>query len=152
MAYANTIYPAKAALKAALEAHTFPDTPPTITWGAPTEKEDVTYDMIYLGPVNDQPAEDTFLVLGGVRVDETYRLTVMVDVYRYGDDEQATELRAWQLHDGVLSVLDADHTIGGTVNRITGFRVRQSNPVPQPSQWRSQILIEVAVVGFVSLP
>lgn len=148
MAYATTIYPAKAALKAALEAHTFPDTPPTITWGAPTEKEDVTYDMIYLGPVNDQPAEDQFLVLGD-RVNESYRLTVMVDVYRYGDDEQATELRAWQLHDGVLSVLAADRTISGTVTQLTGFRVRQSNPVPQPSQWRSQILIEIAVVGLV---
>src|SRR5690349_6724925 len=149
MPYATTIYPAKAALKAALEAHTFPDTAPTITWGQPTENEDVTYDMIYLGPTNDPPADDDFVSLGGGRVDEVYRLSVMVDVFRFGDGEQATEQRAWQLHDGVMTVLCADHTIGGTVNRISGFRVRQSNPVPTPQHWRSQIRIEVAVVGLV---
>lgn len=149
MAYATTIYPAKAALKSLLEQHTFPDTAPTITWGAPTETEDITYDMIYLGPTNDQPAEDEFVSLGGGRVDETYRLSLIVDVYRFGDDEQATEQRAWQLHDGVLSVLCANPTIGGTVNRVNSFRVRQSNPVPSPQHWRSQILIEAAVVGLV---
>ncbi len=29
------------------------------------------------------------------------------------------------------------------------FRFRQVNPVPTPQHWRSQILIEVAVVGLV---
>lgn len=149
MAYATTIFPAKVALKAALEAHTFPGTAPTISWGGPTEGEDVTFDMLYLGPTNDPPADEDFTTLGGGRVDESYRLSVFADVYRYGDDEQATEERAWQLHDGVLTVLCADHTIGGTVNRITGFRVRQVNPIPTPQHWRSQIQIEVAVVGLV---
>lgn len=148
MAYATTVYPAKLALKAALEAHTFPADAPTISWGAPIEGEDQSYDMIYLGPTTP-PAEDAFTALGGGRVDEAYRITVFVDVYRYGDDEQTTEARAWDLHNGVLSVLSADHTIGGTVNRLTGFQVVQSNPVPTPSLWRSQIRIEVAVVGLV---
>lgn len=149
MAYTTTVYPAKAALKGLLEAHTFPDTAPTISWGGPTESEDIAYDMVYFGPTNDPPAEDDFTTLGGGRVDESYRLSVAVDVYRFGDDEQATEQRAWQLHDGVMSVLLADKTIGGTVNRIESFRVRQVNPVPTPQHWRSQILIEVAVVGLV---
>lgn len=149
MSYTTTVYAAKAALKGLLEAHTFPDTPPTITWGGPTEAEDQTFDMVYLGPVNRQPAEDDFRVLGGDRVDESYRISVICDVYRYGDDEQATEQRAWQLHDGVMTVLCADKTIGGTVNRITGFRVSQSNPIPSANLWRSQILIEIAVAGLV---
>ena len=50
MPYVSTVYPAKSALKTLLEAHTFPDTAPTISWGGPTETEDIAFDMVYLGP------------------------------------------------------------------------------------------------------
>lgn len=149
MAYATTVYPAKVALKALLGAHTFPDSAPTISWGAPTETEDIGYDMVYLGPT--EVPEDQFVTLGATRTDEDYRITVFVDVYKFGDDEQATELRAWQLLDGVMSVLVANPTLSGTVNRMPGFRFRQVNPVPTPQHWRSQIQIDVAVVGLVFL-
>ncbi len=147
MPYVSTVYPAKSALKTLIEAHTFPDTAPTISWGGPTESEDITFDMIYLGPT--EVPQNEYVTLGAGRTDESYRISVLVDVYRYGDDEQATEQRAWQLLDGVMTVLAADKTISGTVNRTTGFRFRQVNPVPTPQHWRSQILIEVAVVGIV---
>lgn len=147
MPYATTVYPAKVALKGLLEAHTFPDTAPTISWGQPTEPEDITYDMIYLGPT--EVPENQYVTLGGARTDETYSIHVLVDVYRYGDDEQATEARAWELLNGVISVIATEKTLGGTVNRVTGFRFRQVNPVPSAQNWRSQILIEVAVVGLV---
>ncbi len=147
MPYTSTVYPAKSALKTLLEAHTFPDTAPTISWGGPTESEDITYDMIYLGPT--AVPENEYVTLGAGRTDETYRISVLVDVYRYGDDEQATEQRAWQLLDGVMTVIAANKTISDTVNRTVGFRFRQVNPVPSPQHWRSQILIEVAVVGLV---
>lgn len=147
MAYETTVYPAKVALKALLEAHTFTDGQPTISWGAPTENEDTTYDMVYLGPTGED--QDAFTTLGAQRVDEEFVLTVFVDIYKYGDDEQATEQRAWQLHDGVLSVLAANPTLSGTVNRIPRFRRRQVNPIPSPDLWRSQIQIDVTVVGLV---
>ncbi len=147
MAYVSTVYPAKSALKTLLEAHTFPDTAPTISWGSPTESEDITFDMIYLGPT--AVPQNEYVTLGAGRIDETYRISVLADVYRYGDDEQATEQRAWQLLDGVMTVVDANKTLNGTVNRTTGFRFDQRNPIPNPQHWRSQILIEVAVVGIV---
>lgn len=150
MAYETTVYPAKAWLKAALDAHTFPDDAPKVDWGGPTENEDVDFNMIYLGPT--EVPENEYVTLGAGRTDETYRIFVFVDVYRYGDDEQATELRAWVLLNGVLTVIHADHTLGGTVNRVTGFRFRQVNPAPdeQWPHWRTQIQIEVAVVGLVT--
>jgi hypothetical protein len=147
MAYATTVYPAKVALKALLAAHTFPSDAPTINWGAPTESEDVTYDAIYLGPT--EVPEDQFTTLGHGRTDEDYRITVFVDVYKYGDDEQATEARAWELFNGTLTVLAANPTLSGTVSRMPGFRFRQVNPIPSADIWRSQIQIDIAVVGLV---
>jgi hypothetical protein len=150
VAYATTVYPAKVAIKAALEAHVFPGSVPTISWGQPTEPEDVSYDAIYMGPT--EVPEDQFLVLGATRLDERYRLSILVDVRQYGDDEQATEARAWELANAVMSVLTADLTVYGTVHRTEGYRFRQSNPVPTPTQWRSQILIEAQLVGLVQIP
>ena len=149
MAYATTVYPAKVALKAALEAHTFAGGQPVISWGAPTESDDLSYEMIYFGPTNDPPADEQLNTLGAGKVDEVYTLKILAEVYQQGDDEQAVEQRAWQFHDGILTVLCADHTIDGTVNRITGFRARQVTTMAATKYWRSQILIEVAVVGLV---
>jgi hypothetical protein len=145
--YTTTVYPAKVALKALLEAHTFPDAAPTISWGAPTEGEDVFYDMIFLGPTGE--IEDEYTTLGGDRITEEFGLTVFVDVRMYGDDEQATELRAWQLHDGIMTVLHDNPTLSGTVSRIPRFRRQQVNPIPSPSMWRSQITIAAVIVGYV---
>ncbi len=143
---AGTVYPAKVALKALLEGWTWPTGAPSIAWGSPTQDEDITLDAIYFGGVE---ITDDFRVLGATRTDEQYNLTIVVDVRRYGDDEQATEQRAWQLHDEVLTMLRANMTLSGAINRITGFRVRQANPVPSTQQWRSQIVIEAACVGFI---
>jgi hypothetical protein len=142
----GTVYPAKVNLKALLEGWGWPVSDPTVTWGSPTENEDVALDAIYFGGTE---IADDFRVLGAGRSDETYYLTVVVDVRRFGDDEQATEQRAWVLHDNVLTLLRANMTLTGAINRVTGYRVRQGNPVPSPSQWRSQILIEVGCVGLI---
>lgn len=150
MAYATTVYPAKVAILTALQAYTFPGGAPEIRWGAPTEREDISFDGIYLGPT--EVPEDQFLVLGAGRLDEAYRLSILVDVRQYGDDEQATEARAWDLANAVMDVLTSDLTVSGTVHRTTGYRFRQSNPVPSPSMWQSQILIEAQLVGLVHIP
>lgn len=142
----GTVYPAKVALKALLAGWTWPETTPDIAWGSPTENEDVTLDAIYFGGTE---IEDTFRLLGASRSDEEYDLLLVVDVRRYGDDEQATEKRAWDLHDEIVTLLRANMTLSGTIHRITGYRVRQSNPVPSPQQWRSQILIMPHCVGFI---
>lgn len=144
----TTVYTAKVNTKAALDAHTWPGGAPTVNWGAPTEAEDVVTDAVYFG---DTEITDEHRILGARRVDEEYRLRIVVDVRRYGDDEQTTEQRAWVLHDEILTVLNADHTLGGAINRITGYTVRQGS-VPSPQEWRSQIVIDVGCVGFIDYP
>lgn len=147
MAYATTIYPAKAALDELLRAHSWPGDPPDILWGAPTEMDDQTWDMIYQG--SPTTIRDAYVGLGP-RIDETFELTVAIDVHRYGDDEQATEARAWELFDGLMSVLTANQTLLGTVNRLTGFRLEPPAAQPSgPQQWRCQIIVRVQVVGIV---
>lgn len=143
----GSVYPAKVNLKALLEAHTWPVSAPAIGWGSPTEEEDVTMDSVYLG---ETEITDEFRILGATRTDEEYRLRIVVDVRRYGDDEQATEQRAWALHDEILTLLRANMTLGGAINRITGYSVRQVNPLPSPQQWRSLIVIEALCVGFIN--
>lgn len=143
----TTVYPAKVNLKALLEAHTWPVEAPSITWGSPTETEDhPTLDLVYFG---DTEIADDFRILGATRSDESYKLRVVIDVRRWGDDEQATEQRAWELHDQILTLLRANMTLSGAINRVTGYVVRQANPVPSPQQWRSLIAIEVSCVGFI---
>ena len=142
----GSVYPAKVALKAILEAHTWTGGTPAIAWGSPTENEDVTLESIYFGGVE---ITDEFRVLGAGRSDESYNLLVVIDVRRYGDDEQATEQRAWMLYDELITLLQANLDLNGAIHHLSGFRVRQANPVPSPSQWRSQILVEIACASYV---
>lgn len=143
---ATTIYPAKVALKALLEAHTWPVGSPRIAWGQPTESEDTanTWEILYLADVE---VADDFVTLGATRLDETFNLRVVIDIRRYGDDEQATEQRAWALRDEIVGLLRTDPTLGGVINRITGFRIRPVN-IPGPSQWRTQIVLDAQCVGL----
>ena len=143
---ATTIYPAKVAVLAMLEAHSWPVSTPHITWGAPTESEDVPRggEMIYLREVE---VTDDFVTLGASRLDESFALPVVIDVIRYGDDEQQTEARAWVLRDEIIGLLRGDPTLGGAINRISGFRVRPTN-FPGPQTWRTQIVVEAACVGL----
>lgn len=142
---ASTVPAAKTNLIALLQAHTWPGSTPVISWGAPTEAEDYAAggEMIYLG---DEIPTAEFATLGGERLDETYTLPVVIDVTEYGDDERATELRARALRDEVMLVLRTNPTLGGAVNRQTGFRYPRGS-LPQPGQWRAQLDIEVTLVG-----
>jgi hypothetical protein len=147
----GTVYPAKVALKALLEDWDWPASTtgasPRIAWGAPSETEDQRFEAIYFGSVE---LADDFRILGATRSDETYNLPVVVDVHQRGDSEQATEQRAWVLHDEILTLLRANMTLSGVINRITGYRVRHAGLPSGPKQWRSQILIEVFCVGYIT--
>jgi hypothetical protein len=143
---ATTIYPAKVALKAALIANTWPTTTPQISWGEPTRAEDVSPngELIFLADVE---VSDDFLTLGHSRLDETFALRVVIDVWKQGHDEQATEARAWVLRDEVVDLLRANPTLGGAINRITGFRARPAS-VPHSNGWRYQIVLDALCVGL----
>jgi hypothetical protein len=129
MAYATTIYPARAALDTLLRAYTWTGDTPTVAWGPPSEEEDQAFDLVYQGtPVIEEVAFPGL----SLRSDEEYTLPIVADVREYGDDEKATEQHAWS----------------HVNNRFTGIDIEMGN-VPQPSQWRTQIVVRVSVVGIV---
>jgi hypothetical protein len=149
---ASTIGPAKLALLALLEAVTWPGTPqPEIKYGQPTEGEDAPYggEMIFLGETRGTTPITRLGSAGPV--DEAFNLRYVIDVRHEGDDEQTTEARAWALYDAARVAVMASPTIGGTVNRIAnnGFTWTQVN-VPEPQAWRTQIVVDVSVVGLAS--
>ena len=147
MAYATTVLPAKQALDTLLRAYSWTGGAPAIRWGEPTEAEDASLDMIWQGAPE---VRDEYLTLGAARIDENYELVVVVDVRRYGDDEKATEERAWSLFNQLAALLHSNDTLSGAVNRTTGFTFTPSNDVSGPQQWRTQITVRVAVVGYIT--
>lgn len=147
MPYSTSVYPAKVAIFEALKALAWTGTAPSVAWGAPTQPSDIGLDIVYLGPTT--VPENTFTALGGGRSDEEYRISVWIDVRMWGDDEQATEAQAWTHYDDIATYLSDNPTLGGTVNRVTGITFGQVNPVDSPESWRSQIVLEVAVIGLV---
>ena len=146
---ASSVPNAKGALRDLLQAHTFPGTQPQVTWSQPTEHEDYgSYELIYMG--DSPPIAETYRVLGHTRLDEEYTIRLFVDVYKYGDDEEATERRAYQLRDHVVSVVNLNQTLSGTVNRVNGFLVTPAN-TPGGNTWHTRLLIEIAVVAYETL-
>lgn len=146
MPYSTTIFSAKSALDTLLQGVTWTATEtPTVLWGPPTEEEDQAFDLVYQGTTVIE--EIPFPGLS-TRNDEVYTLPVVVDVREYGDDEKATEQHAWSHVNDILTLLRANLNLSGTVSRFQGFEL-QVGSLPEPSQWRTQIVVRVQVVGIV---
>ena len=145
------IVQAKAAVKALLEANRWPVTSPVIRWGGPTESEDFPRggELIYFADSDFETSDDS-LRLGRTAYDEAFTIRIVIDVRRLGDDEQGTEARAWQLYDAVAALLDnnANRTLSGTVNRLAGRTVRQTN-IPLPQEWLARITVEQNAVAHI---
>jgi hypothetical protein len=148
MAAASTVYDAKDAIQSLLAAHTWPDEAPTILWEPPPENEDWagTFDAVYFG--NQPGITVTHRILGRPRADEEYRIQVVVDVNRYGDDPKATERRMWDLVDEILQILRDNVTLNGTIQRMGDYSIQHGNK-PAGQLWRSQVVIDIAVVGHI---
>jgi hypothetical protein len=66
-----------------------------ITWGAPTETEDLAEEMVFFDdPVVRRP---NWGPLGAGNIDEEYVLTLKVRNHFPDDDQAAAETRAWEL-------------------------------------------------------
>jgi hypothetical protein len=144
--YATTIYPAKAALDTLLRGWTWPDGAPLIAWGPPSEQEDTAFDAVYQGTTVVEEVPFPGL---STRNDEVYTLPIVADVRRYGDDEKATEQRAWSHVNEVLTLLRTNLELSGTVCRQTGYGVEVASQPSGANQWRTQIVVRVGVVGIV---
>ena len=108
-----------------------------ISWGGPTEEEDITEDMIWLGDI--EIPEDDWSELGAQRRRMTFNVGFSIAVRRYGDDEQTTEQQAWDYYDEFVAALRTDYTLGGTVQQFAAVPARQINQPAGPQQWGSLI-------------
>lgn len=91
---ASTVPAAKAAILALLRARPALNAV-AITWGEPTESEDLADELIFFeDPVTRQP---NWGHLGALNIDEEYILVLKVRNRIFGDDQQAAEERCWAL-------------------------------------------------------
>lgn len=104
----------------------------TVTWAAPTDEEDYVAEMIWLGDVEHT---DEFGALGGQRIDESYEVEIVVQVYQEGDDAQACEERAWVLRAAVVTAIRADLTLGGILNKWAGTFPTRMETRPADKGW-----------------
>jgi hypothetical protein len=73
-------------------------------------------DIVSVGKVHRRLAANSLVGSGGAGwLEERYTVEVIVDVYRGGDDAQATYLRASSLAESVIAVVRSDPTLGGAV-------------------------------------
>jgi hypothetical protein len=132
---ATTAPQAKAAILAALA------TRPALsgvkrTWGGPTDETDVVAEMIYLGRV--EIAGEWRTLGAGVR-HESFTVGISVVVSQYGDDEQSTEERAFDLLDEVSAALTADRFLGGLLYQPAALEAITQENFPAPEQWGARI-------------
>jgi hypothetical protein len=146
----STVPLAKSALFGLMQTWAWPGDQPVIRWGAPTEGEDFPAggQLIYLG---DAEIDDESITLGDTRRDEAYDLPIVVNVVMFGDDEQATELRAWELYSSLVSLLNQNRDLGGSISRFTTRTVTPTN-FPVPGQWLARITVKQGCVGYVYNP
>lgn len=140
---ASTAPAAKAAILAAITARPALSTVAT-RWGGPTENEDLAEEMIYLGPAR---GTGEWRTLGAGNRHESYTVELRVVVLKYGDDEQVTEERAFDLLDEVSAALNADKFLanGGTQLLYTPAAIEswEQTNTPTPEQWSAQIVAQI---------
>jgi hypothetical protein len=148
---ASSVPAVKTALLALLQAHAWPTSAPEVRWGGPTESEDYPRggELVYFADTREIAREYQAF---GRRLDETYTLRLHVDVKLDGDDEQAAELRAWELHDAVDEVLHANHNLvqepGELTVRLEDRGGTQTNIV-LPQAWLARVIVDQAVSATV---
>lgn len=140
---ATTAPAAKAAILAALATRSaLADIPRT--WGGPTENEDLAEEMIWLGRT---VGTGEWRTLGAGNRHESYTIALHVLVLKYGDDEQATEERAFDLLDEVSAALYADKFLanGGSQLLYTPAAIEswEQTNTPTPEQWGAQIVAQI---------
>jgi len=138
---ASTVPAAKAAILAMLRARPALNEV-AITWGEPTEKEDIQPEMIFFdGPV---PRLPSWATLGADNpLDEEYTVTLQVRSYTPGDDPDIAEQRCWTLIDEIEQGIRADLRLGGLLRVPIVFDEQTVDAVPQSNDW--------AAVGLVPL-
>jgi hypothetical protein len=139
---ASTVPAVKAALKNAIAARALIVTDKVaVEWSEPVDEADYKdgLEIIYLGNV-EQTEQWPGL---GARRDEEFRVGVTVRVYQYGDDEQATEARAWALRDEVVQAVATDATLKGLLNLGAEVERTEQRNLPADKAWVAELSLTV---------
>jgi hypothetical protein len=105
-------------------------------------------ERIYIDNAVDMSRE--WMMLGRMRLDESYTLRLPVEVYQDGDDQAACEDRMWTIIALIEAVVIADTTLGGLLNgntdRPSGMKPDgpdEQNSFATPEGWFSQAVLRI---------
>lgn len=133
----STAPQAKGAILAILQGHV-PLADVACSWGGPVSEESIRDEMVFFGDL-----EQTEEYIGPSSIDEDYDLTVIIQVRTPGDDEQATETRAWDIRREVRAALEADGSLGGLLNIGCEVSRTVSESGPLTDGWFARLRVTV---------
>ncbi|MGW1892143.1 hypothetical protein ACWCP6_18065 [Streptomyces sp. NPDC002004] len=102
-------------------------------------------EIVSVGDVHQQYSPENVVGSGGAYwLREDYTITVIVDVFRGGDDPAAVFARARQLADVVVAVVRSDPSLGGAVDRAKPASVQHTSGWTEDHKGR-QTVIEIGI-------
>ena len=105
-----------------------------VTWGSPTENEDLLPELIYFdGPTPRRP--EWRILAQPNPLDEEYVLTLQVHVRQFGDDEATAEARCWALIDEVEQAVRGDLRLGSLLHVPIEFDEQSIEGLPLSDGW-----------------
>lgn len=136
---ASTVPAAKSALLAL--ATTALPASVKVARGRPTDESDMASEMFFLGRARQ--TEEWGQTGSGGRRDEEYDLQAFVHVHKFGDDERATEERAWELRELFVAALRADVTLGGVLSKWCEVTDTDENSTALTDGWMSELQLTI---------
>jgi hypothetical protein len=105
-------------------------------------------ERVYIDNAVDMSRE--WMMLGRMRLDESYTIRVPIEVYKNGDDQTACEDRMWTIVALVEQFVIADVTLGGLLkgntDRPSGMKPDgpdEQNSFATPEGWFSQAVLRI---------
>lgn len=105
-----------------------------VGWGVPADLP-AESERIYVGDVRDFERE--WMALGAKSLEESYAIEVVVEVFQYGNDQQAAEARLAVLIDEVEQAVRGDLGLGGAV-RLATPSISRTRSGPSDEGWAAQ--------------
>ncbi len=109
-----------------------------VRWGYPTESP-ADRERIFIDDATGVGRQ--WAALGQLRIDETYKLTIPVEVFQEGDDPMACELRMWAIVAEVERAVLNDITLAGILNWGTKPSSMDPKCFPSGDGWWSVVAL-----------
>lgn len=122
-----------------------------VTWGGPSEAEDIASEMVYLGSVTrtveiramGSPATTTGMV------GEEFSFPVIAMGELEGDNEKNAEVRAWALVDAIEQAVRGDLSLGGILNQGAGFGDQEVTTTASDAGWIYRASVELVCTAVI---